>query len=126
MSMLGYDPKRYHDGRRSRPRAWDSTSALTMSSPHEPDLDQPRRRRLIYNGRLHRHISSEEAADIVRDLGKTLAGPDITLYNGVSYRHIMVWHGGPADTVLTPPHDISDKPVTEYLPQGPGLSGCAI
>ncbi len=32
----------------------------------------------------------------------------------------MVWHRGPTDTVLTPPHDITDKAVAEYLPKGPG------
>ena len=52
------------------------------------------------------HITSEEAAEIVHDLGKSLASDDITLYNGVSYRHIMVWHARPHgyDPHATPRH----------------------
>ena len=32
----------------------------------------------------------------------------------------MVWHGGPAATHLTPPHDITGKPSGPHLPQGEG------
>jgi 2,3-bisphosphoglycerate-independent phosphoglycerate mutase len=32
----------------------------------------------------------------------------------------MVWHGGPAATRLTPPHDITGKPSGPHLPEGEG------
>ena len=51
---------------------------------------------------------------------KELAGDGIEFYNGVSYRHLMVWHGGPVATHLTPPHDITGKPVGTDLPEGEG------
>jgi 2,3-bisphosphoglycerate-independent phosphoglycerate mutase len=66
------------------------------------------------------HITSEEAAEIVRDLAAGLGGGDVEFHNGVSYRHLMVWHRGPTDTVLTPPHDITDQAVAGFLPQGSG------
>jgi 2,3-bisphosphoglycerate-independent phosphoglycerate mutase len=66
------------------------------------------------------HITSEEAAAIVRDLSRHLGGAEVEFYPGVSYRHLMVWHRGPSDSVLTPPHDITDKPIEEFLPRGAG------
>jgi 2,3-bisphosphoglycerate-independent phosphoglycerate mutase len=41
-------------------------------------------------------------------------------YPGVSYRHCLVWRDGPLGMQLTPPHDISGRPVAEFLPSGPG------
>jgi len=64
--------------------------------------------------------TSEEAAQIVADLRKELAGDGIEFFNGVSYRHLMMWRGGVATTHLTPPHDITGKPVEEHLPKGAG------
>ena len=45
------------------------------------------------------HITTEEAAAIVADLRRELAGDGIEFINGVSYRHLMVWHGGPSATI---------------------------
>lgn len=61
-------------------------------------------------------ISTEEADVLVRFLQKHLP-ESISLYTGVSYRHCLVWDNTNDDIgELTPPHDISDKKVTEYLP----------
>ncbi len=66
------------------------------------------------------HISSEEAARIVDDIRAELGGDGIEFFNGVSYRHLMMWRGGIATTHLTPPHDITGKPVEPHLPKGAG------
>ena len=39
---------------------------------------------------------------------------------GISYRHLTVWEGGSTNVELTPPHDISDKKITDHLPKGDG------
>ena len=47
----------------------------------------------------------------------------ISFYPGVSYRHVLKLKGR-EDTLLaacTPPHDISGRPVSEFLPGGPGI-----
>ena len=75
---------------------------------------------MIMNDFTSGHITSEEAAQIVADLRKELAGDGIEFFNGVSYRHLMMWRGGVATTHLTPPHDITGKPVEEHLPKGAG------
>jgi len=66
------------------------------------------------------HISSTEAAEIVSDIRRELSKNGIEFFNGVSYRHLMVWRSGPSGMQLTPPHDITGKPVASYLPVGEG------
>jgi 2,3-bisphosphoglycerate-independent phosphoglycerate mutase len=82
----------------------------------EPSADQA----LIMHDFTSGHISSEEAAEIVRDIGREMAGDGIEFYNGVSYRHLMVWRGGPSGMRLTAPHDITGKPVESCWPAGEG------
>lgn len=123
MTMLGYDPRRYHTGRAP-------IEAASMGLDIRPDDVVFRMNLVTLNAGADGstvmgdftagHISSEEAAAIVGDLKRRLTNGEFEFHNGVSYRHIMVWHGGPTDTTLTPPHDISDRPVADYLPKGPG------
>lgn len=61
-------------------------------------------------------ISSEEAAEIIKTVQEHFGNDIFKFYNGVSYRHCLVWHGGTTDLGdMTPPHDISGKVVGEYL-----------
>ncbi len=123
MTMLGYDPQRYHTGR----APIEAASMGLDIGPNDvvfrmnlvtlnPAADGSK----IMGDFTAGHIGSEEAGEIVRDLGQSLASKEFEFHNGVSYRHIMVWHGGPSGTALTPPHDITDKPVADYMPKGPG------
>jgi len=123
MSMLGYDPHRYHTGRapiEAASMGLDIASDDVVFRMNLVTLAPATDGSSVMKDFTSGHISSEEAAAIVADIGMSLGGGDFEFHNGVSYRHIMVWHGGPTDTVLTPPHDITDKAVTEYLPKGPG------
>ena len=61
-------------------------------------------------------ISTEEADELVRFLQQHLP-EGISLYTGVSYRHCLVWDNACPDIgELAPPHDISGRKVTQYLP----------
>jgi len=62
-------------------------------------------------------ITTEEAAKIIETINKELKDDIIEFYAGISYRHCMIWHGGPNGLGLTPPHDISDRKITEYVPK---------
>lgn len=66
------------------------------------------------------HISTEEARCLINDVGKELGSDIFFFYPGVGYRHLMVWKGGNPDLVTIPPHDITGKKISHYLPQGPG------
>jgi len=124
MTMLGYDPLRYHTGR----APIEAASQGIAMGPRDVvfRMNLVSLRPLESNGALAMHdftaghITSEEAARIVADIRRELGGEGIEFFNGVSYRHLMIWRGGIATTSLTPPHDITGKLVAPYLPQGDG------
>jgi 2,3-bisphosphoglycerate-independent phosphoglycerate mutase len=122
MSMMGYDPKRYHTGRAP-------IEAASMGIAMGPS-DVVFRMNLVslkdeggatlMNDFTSGHITSEEAARIVADLRDQLARDGIEFFNGVSYRHLMMWRGGARTTKLTPPHDITGQSIEGHLPEGEG------
>jgi len=141
MSILGYDPARYHTGR-------SPIEAASMGVELGPD-DVAFRCNLVTLGQKNGaafmedftagHITSgeaaeivddlnrelagpptEEAAEIVRDLGRALGRDGLEFHPGVSYRHLLVWRGGEGGMRTKPPHDLSDKPVAGHFPEGPG------
>lgn len=63
------------------------------------------------------HISSDNAKMLINLLNSQLKLEDIRFFAGVSYRNLMVWKNGKTD-FTTPPHDITDKNILEYLPKG--------
>ncbi len=123
MTMLGYDPARYHTGRapieaasqniEMGPRDVVFRMNLVALKPGDGGA-------LVMDDFTSGHITSEEAAQIVDDIRIELGGDGIEFFNGVSYRHLMMWRGGIATTHLTPPHDITGKPVEPHLPKGAG------
>ena len=72
------------------------------------------------------HISTPEAAELIRAVQEQLGGDRLRFHPGVSYRNLLVYrgHGRPApfspDTRTTPPHDLTDKSVLDDYPRGPG------
>jgi 2,3-bisphosphoglycerate-independent phosphoglycerate mutase len=123
MTMLGYDPAQYHTGRAPIEAASQRISLgpddvvfrMNLVSL-QPGSDS----RAIMHDFTSGHISSAEAAEIVNDIRRELAMDGMEFFNGVGYRHLMVWRGGPGSTCLTPPHDITGKPIESYLPSGDG------
>lgn len=62
-------------------------------------------------------ISTEDAEVLVKFLAEKLDNEEFKLYSGVSYRHCLIWDKGTLDVgTLTPPHDITGKPIKEYIP----------
>jgi len=72
------------------------------------------------------HISSQEGAELMRTLQENLGSEHLQFHPGVSYRNLLIYRalGRPApfslDTRTTPPHDLTDKPVLDDYPRGPG------
>jgi len=87
------------------------------------------------------HIAPDDARRVVARLQERLGSAELEFHAGVSYRNLMVWRGGgggaarrppppgggggggaggPPPPPPPPPHDILDRPVAEYLPQGAG------
>jgi 2,3-bisphosphoglycerate-independent phosphoglycerate mutase len=120
MSVLGYDPKVYYRGR-------SAIEARSMDIPVAEDEVVFRCNLVaVRDGKMWSyssgHIDTEEARTIIATLNEKLGNEGIRFYPGVRYRHICKIKGH-EDTLLancTPPHDIPDKPIADFLPQGQG------
>jgi 2,3-bisphosphoglycerate-independent phosphoglycerate mutase len=122
MSIMGYDPTVYHTGR-------SPLEAASMGVALGPD-DIAFRCNLVtlresgnettMEDFTAGHISTDEAAEIIRDIDRKLGGQGIEFFSGVSYRHLMVWRDGKEKMQTTPPHDITDRKVASYMPAGDG------
>jgi 2,3-bisphosphoglycerate-independent phosphoglycerate mutase len=120
MSVLGYDPTVYYWGR-------GAIEAKSLGIPID-DGEAVFRCNLVAvrDGKMWSYssgyISTQEAEPLISALNETLGSDKIHFYPGVSYRHICLLKGR-GDTLLatcTPPHDIPDKPIAEFLPKGRG------
>jgi len=120
MSVLGYDPRIYYRGRAT-------IEAKSMDIPVD-DGEAVFRCNLVAvdNGTMWSYssgyISTGEAQQLIQALNQHLGNDQVQFYPGVSYRHICKLKGQ-EETLLatcTPPHDIPNKPVADFLPQGPG------
>lgn len=64
------------------------------------------------------HITTDEGRALAAALDDALGRPGLHFHGGVSYRHLLLWDGGPADLRTEPPHEIPDREIADYLPQG--------
>ena len=131
LSLFGYDPLKVYTG-----RAPLETAAMGIAlGPNDWAI----RCNLVYvqDGCMWDftagHISSEDGAPLIHAIqqelggkelgGKEEAGGTLEFHAGVQYRNILVWRGRSDSTPFAgmktqPPHDIPEKPVADYLPQG--------
>lgn len=121
MSLLGFDPKIYFTGRSPIEAA---SLGINLS-----DADTAFRCNLvnIEDGVMKDyssgHIETEDAVKIIEELQKSLNNDTLQFYKGVSYRHTLVIKNFPENNEhppYTPPHDISDQRIEEYLPKEKG------
>lgn len=123
LSAMGYDPLKCYTGRSPLEAVsigiqMDDTDVafrcnlVTLSD----DAEYAEKTMVDYSSG---EITTAEAAELIRVVDEAFRTDEILFYPGISYRHCMIWHQGPVGLNLTPPHDISDRKITEYLPQNP-------
>ncbi len=120
ISLLGYDPNVYYPGRAA-------IEAKSMGIPiDEGEVVFRCNLVAVRDGRMwdysSGHITTAEAQPLIGALNESLGSDQVRFYPGVSYRHICKLRGR-EDTLLaacTPPHDISDKLIDEFMPRGSG------
>ncbi len=118
MSLLGYDPHRYYSG-----RAPVEAAARGIRLGRE---DWVFRCNLvtIADGVMADHsaghISTEEACTLLKELQAHITDERVSLYTGVSYRHLLVFRGVDFEVRTYPPHDHLGKAVEKILPRGKG------
>ena len=122
LSILGYNPKKYFTGR-------SPIEAESIGINLEPN-DVCYRCNLVTiknkNGKevmedhSAGHIKNIISKQIIEALRENIENDEFKIYEGVSYRHILVWKNGMTEIETTAPHDILEKNIIQYLPSGPG------
>ncbi len=123
LSVMGYDPKIYHTGRSPLEALSVGVNmkvddiAIRMNLVTLSDEDNFNDKKMIdYSGG---EISTEESKELVDALIEGFKEEkDISIYHGVSYRHVFIWHEGSLDINLIQPHNITGEKIYKYLPEG--------
>jgi 2,3-bisphosphoglycerate-independent phosphoglycerate mutase len=113
LSVLGYDPVSVYTGR-------SPLEAANIGVELGPDDVAYRLNFVTIHGGVMKdhaagHIRTEESRRCIAALQAALGGGPFEFHTGVSYRNLMVWRGG-ALVPCTPPHNILERPVADYLP----------
>ena len=134
LSVFGFDPTLCYSGRSPLEAASLGVSMakddvayrmnlVTLSKADEPETASLR----DYSAGEMTTTEARQLVDALRDalgseaervLGVPFGGRGLSLYDGFSYRHICMLHHAKTGAKLTPPHDISGKPVASYWPKG--------
>jgi 2,3-bisphosphoglycerate-independent phosphoglycerate mutase len=122
LSVMGYNPKEYYSGR-------SPLEAVSMGIELNPN-DTALRCNLVTlsnkenydNKTIEDHssdeITTEEAHELIEEIADKLNNKFLKFYKGISYRHCLVWNNCNETFDLTPPHDILEKSIKNYLPKG--------
>lgn len=122
MSVLGFDPKKYYTGRSPLEAVsmgiklcdTDVTVRCNLVTLSE---DEPYENKTMLDYSAG-EITTAEAGELIAFLKQHFDSDKYRLYAGISYRHCLVVKDGKTGNTLTPPHDISDKKITDSLPKG--------
>ncbi len=122
LAVFGYEPAECYSGRAP-------LEAASMGVKLGPD-DVAFRLNLVWLephfGKLYMgdfsagHIGTAEAAELITSLQTELGDEQFSFHSGISYRHLLVWHGGKDALRCVPPHDISSQSIEGHLPVGEG------
>jgi 2,3-bisphosphoglycerate-independent phosphoglycerate mutase len=125
LSVLGYDPRIYYSGR-------SPLEALSIGVPMK-NTDIALRCNIVTlseeNGAFANRtiidhssgeISTKDCAILLEVVRKELETQEYKFYVGTSYRHCMIWNNGHV-IELTPPHDVLEQVIGQYLPQDQNL-----
>ena len=125
MSLLGYDPIAWHTGRAPIEAA---AQGITLG-PYDWAIrcNLVTIRDGIMVSFTAEQISNDAGQRLIEALQQQLEGERWEFHSGVSYRNLLIYRGdaetpapfGPT-TRTVPPHDLTDGPVVQALPQGPG------
>ncbi len=124
LSILGYDPKVFYSGRAPLEAASMGVELGKDDIAYRCNLVTLKynreKTRAVMEDYSAGHITTDEAALLIKDIDRALGSKSIKFYPGVSYRHLVVWKGGESDVECIPPHDIIGKDIGDYLPAGHG------
>ncbi len=117
MAILGYDPRKYYSGRAPF-EAFNlgvtlkkGEVAFRCNLVHVKDG--------IMDDYSAGHMSTEDGRELIKMLDKRMGNDKLRFVGGTQYRHITIIKGATYEGAkCTPPHDISGKPIEDFLPKG--------
>jgi 2,3-bisphosphoglycerate-independent phosphoglycerate mutase len=119
MAVLGYDPRAYYSGRAPLEakalgvEVKKGEVAFRANLVHVKDG--------VMDDYSAGHIGTEDGRELIKMLDKRLGSDKLRLAGGVQYRHLAVIKGSTYEGAkCVPPHDITGKPIAEFLPKGSG------
>jgi 2,3-bisphosphoglycerate-independent phosphoglycerate mutase len=127
MSLLGYDPIANYTGRAPMEAAAQGIELGELDWCVRCNLVTVEQQTM--KSFTADHISTEEATALLKTAQDhvTQTGPRLEFFPGVSYRNLLMVRGEPNrpapfsdETRTTPPHDLTDKPIGNDFPRGPG------
>jgi len=118
LSLLGYDPKKYHTGRAPFEAAsmgvklGEEDIAFRMNLV---TLDFRSDDEIIMVSHSSGDITTEEGKAIVAAVRERIESDGLRIFPGLAYRHLLVWKKGPIGISTIPPHDVLGRNMVEYL-----------
>lgn len=122
LSVLGYDPRVYLTGRSPLEAA---SIGITMNDTDVAlrcnlvclSNDEPYENKTMLDYSSD-EITTEEASELIAAINQHFKDENIEFFTGISYRHCLIIHNGKDKMTLTPPHNITGKIITDFLPNG--------
>lgn len=127
LSAMGYDPLKYYSGRSPLEAVsigvdMKDTDVVFRCNIVNVTEEQDNYEDKIITDHSSDEITTEEAKVLIEEIERQMGNDMFKFYAGVSYRHALVWDKGPMDFTLTPPHDILERRIGDYMPKGEGSS----
>lgn len=124
LSAMGYDPEIYYSGRSPLEAVSmgvdikETDVVFRCNVVTVSDEENYEDKRVIDHSADE--ITTDEAKELIKSVNEAFKNEYLTFYPGVSYRHAMVWDKGSLNVELTPPHDILERRIGDYIPKGDG------
>ena len=120
LSVMGFDPLKYYTGRSPLEAYSIGVDMIPGDISFRCNLvtlsdDDPYENKTMVDYSSD-EITTAEAKKLIEAVDEAFRTEEIEFHSGISYRHLMLWHGAKDSFKLTPPHDISGKRITEHLP----------
>jgi 2,3-bisphosphoglycerate-independent phosphoglycerate mutase len=125
MSLFGYSPLKYHTGRAPLEAAaqgitlgpWDWAVRCNFVTIHDGTM-------VSFTAE---QIPNDIGIKLIKVMQEACGSDRWEFIAGVSYRNLLIYRGSPDEpapfgpgTITTPPHDLTDGPVGQNMPQGTG------
>jgi 2,3-bisphosphoglycerate-independent phosphoglycerate mutase len=119
LSLLGYEPETCYTGRAPLEAASMGVDIGADETAFRCNLVNVERRNsgeMVMVDYSAGHITTAESRQLVTALQAECGTSQLTLYPGISYRHLLVYRGTlPPGLLTVPPHDHSDRDVAVFF-----------